>query len=802
VTSSSRSDDWFTPRFPLLIAGAVFLVAALALFYPMLSGQFLGGQDQIVAGYAFRALAEQGMHQSGHIPQWNPYIFGGMPLWAVPGHFDVFYPTAWLRWIVRADTALTLAFFIHFIVAGIAMYALLRALRVSWTGSVVGGLAYELTGAVASQMNPGHDGKLFAAALAPFALLALLRAIRGGRRGYFGWFALVIGLVMLTPHYLAAYYILVACGLFTLWLVFLDPERPATMNPIVTLACAAAAVVVGLGVAGVELIPVQHMVAYTARGAGGESLGYAYASSWGMAPVELMSIILPQFNGLDQFYWGPNFFKTDTPYMGAVIFALAILGFGAVKRRKLLLPLGVIGILFLLVSWGGYSPFYHLWILMPKMGQFRAPGLAFFIVALVGCVFAGFGVDRLFDGTSTTRSIYTIFGVLGSIALLGVVGALQGLAEGLAGPAKVPEVVANAPELTAGSARLLAVIIVGAVIVILVRRGILRGLAAALLLAAIVIGDNWSILQKFAPWFPPASTVYADDPFMMLMEKSPLPYRVYSPASPDNPDPQQHQQFASLTLYAGARLMVNGIPMLLGYHGMEDRFFDALLGGKNVWQYQLAPHMWDLFAVKYVALARNADSIPGYHRIAGPMQLSDMVEGPREGTLFERDSAIQWVRVVPAAAKLADDQIPQTVASTAFALNSYVVFSDTATVNAPPLASTAPLPAPSNVQAKLTAWAPGAMSVALTGSDPQTSYLVVAENWYPDWHATVDGKDVTPLRGDGSLLTVPLPAGAKSVTLTYDIAAYGTGKLVTLISLILVVVVLGIDRIGVRKTDG
>ncbi len=84
-----------------------------------------------------------------------------------------------------------LEFFIHLVVAGIGMYARCsRTLRASWTASVVAGLAYELSGILASQLSPGHDGKLFAAALVPFAFVALIRAIRHGRSTNYGWFAL------------------------------------------------------------------------------------------------------------------------------------------------------------------------------------------------------------------------------------------------------------------------------------------------------------------------------------------------------------------------------------------------------------------------------------------------------------------------------------------------------------------------------------------------------------------------------------------------------------------------------------
>jgi hypothetical protein len=123
VTSPKQAESQFEPPVPLLVAVVVFILAALSLMYPMLSGKIVGGSDQIMVGYALRDFAAQSMQQSGHIPQWNPFIFGGMPLWEVPGHFDVFYPTAWLRWFLRADLVLTLSFFIHLVVAGIAMYS-------------------------------------------------------------------------------------------------------------------------------------------------------------------------------------------------------------------------------------------------------------------------------------------------------------------------------------------------------------------------------------------------------------------------------------------------------------------------------------------------------------------------------------------------------------------------------------------------------------------------------------------------------------------------------------------------------
>lgn len=801
MTSPSQPDTRYTPRFPVLVATGIFVLAALSLLYPMLSGKILGGSDQINVGYAMRNYAAEALQHTGHLPQWNPFIFGGMPLWAVPGHFDVFYPTAWLRWFISADHALVLSFVIHFVVAGLAMYALLRTLRTSWTAAVVGGLGYELTGILASMVSPGHDGKLFASALAPLAFVALIRAIRHGKTGSFGWFALVIGLEMLTPHYLAAYYVLIACALFTLWLVFLDPERLRDRSPVGPLVLAAMGVAIGLGIAAIELLPVQHMVAYTARGPGGASLGYDYATSYAMPPAELPTVILPQFNGvLPEHYWGSNFFKDHTEYIGAIVLTLAIFGAGAVKRRRLLLPFGGLGLLFLLVAWGGHTPFYHLWYLLPKMGQFRAPGLAFFMVALVTCVFAGFGVDRLLEGGVGQRLLVGVLATLGGIAVLATAGLLQGLTESMADPRMLAQAQGNASALQAGGLRLLVVVLVGGAVLFLVNRAALGAVGAAAALIVVVGADNWSILRVFPTWLPPASVTFRDDVFTTAMKKTPLPFRAYSPASPDNPDPNANGQINVLDVYPAAALMARGVPSLLGYHGMESQDFDALLGGKNVWSNQFASNIWDLYAVKYFATTQEPPVVPGYHKILGPIELDDPVAVAPQGVLFERDSATRWVRVVPAAVKIPEDQIPGTIANPGFPVNSYVLFPDTSAVQGTVVPSKGmTTPAPPTNSASLAAWAPGAMTVSLSGSDTRPTWLLVAENWYPDWHAEVDGKPAPVLRGDGAMITVQLPPAARQVVLKYDIVSYHRGAWITIVSLVLAVLLLLIDRLRPAK---
>ncbi len=94
------------------------------------------------------------------------------------------------------------------------------------------------------------------------------------------------------------------------------------------------------------------------------------------------------------------------------------------------------------------------------------------------------------------------------------------------------------------------------------------------------------------------------------------------------------------------------------------------------------------------------------------------------------------------------------------------------------------------------------MRIGLEGQAVAPSWLVVSENWYPDWRATVDGQQATVYRGQFSLITIPLPAGAKEVSLEFRSAAYEKGRLITFISLIAALGLWLVPLVRTRRADG
>lgn len=758
--------DELEPRRGMLIAALVFGAAALTLCWPMLSGQVLAGSDYSLAGWAFRNFGAEYWREHHAIPLWNPFIFGGMP-YVAGMHGDIFYPTAWLRYFLPLDVATNLTFAGHIVLAGISMYALLRRLGVSWTAAVTGGLAYELTGIVSSMVSPGHDGKLFVSSLAPFVFLGLLRGIRDGKKSGYAGAALAIGLAF-HGHPQSSSYLLVAAGIWTLFLAFGYPGGPRGPERWRALGWTGGAVVLGIGIYAIQLLPALAYVPFSPRADGGPSTGWEYMTGYAFPPAELFTTFLPQLNGIKDAYTGTNFFKDHSEYLGAVVILLAICGVGGQRGRRERMAFGVVALLFLLVAFGGHTPFYRLWYeAVPMMKKVRAPGMAFFLVALPVCVLAGFGVDRIRRGEVSVRRILVGAGVFALFGILGSVGGLDGIAQGLAAPQLAQKAMQYSSELHAGALRLLLVSMAGGAVLLAIRASRLTGVTAAAALYLVVAADLWSVDRHFFEFSGTAESRFGDDQITTALRKTPLPYRVWDPRGPE---------YGPLEVYPGSWLMGRDIPQLLGYHGNELNYFDETMGGKNVWKNQTNLGLLQLFAVRYVVV-NDTIRVPGFRQVLGPVRTTP----GRPGYLYEADSVPPYARLMAGAVKAPDAQVAEVVADPRFPVLAVAIYADSERVSPTPLGNQ--LPAPAAATVSVAAWEPGKMRLTIEGRDERPLYLVVGENWYKDWRATVDGAPAPVLRAQHTLLSVMVPPGAKEVTFEFRSLEYERGRLISLLSL-------------------
>ena len=773
----------YEPRYPTLAACGLVILFVAILAFPMLQGRWLAApmSDQYASAYAVHEWQAEQWRASGHLPLWNPMIMGGLPYIAPVTHGDVLYPTSFLRWFLSADKVTDLGFVLHYILAGLFTFLFLRRLQISWVGSVVGGLAYQLSGIIISYARPGHDGKLFVSTMLPLACLALLAALRDKRAWGYPLLAVAVALCLLSPHVQTTYYLLIATALFALYLTFGEQTSEPLAPRLGRLAIVLAAVIAGFGVAMPQILPFVEYIPHSPR-AVAYSGAFENAASYGVPWDHVPGFLIAGFTGESETYWGSNPLKLHSEYLGLPVIALAILGLSrgaSPERRRLLWWMGGICVLFLLIALGQATPFYKLWwSVMPYVRKTRAPGMVFFVVSFCTALFAAFGAERLErrDGATHVRVWLIAAGV---IALLGISGAFGHLAEAMAAPERVQQAQALGPTIRVST-------VVGAIAlfaIALLASAYHRGSATlrvfALGLPLLVGADLWRDGRRF--WLysgPPNETLYRDDAIVTRLRGEPKPFRVLD-----------------LNVYPENVLMAHGIQQVLGYQGNELRYYDELLGGRpgtqNGGRYLLtSTKLWDLLAVRFLLISDTV-RVPGYHKVLGPVETA---AGSR-GYLYEADTAPPYARVVPAAFKLDSATIIPTLLDPRMDYSRIVLFATDQPVVPAPMKE---LPPPSPSRATVTSWQPGRMTVTLDPAPPKPSYLVVAENWYPDWQVAIDGHAGQLLRGDYSLITVPLPAGARTVDLTFHSRLYEIGKAITLASLALLLIALVASLAGRR----
>ena len=758
------------PRFAWARAIITYVLCTMVFAYPALLGQFLvnPNSDQYIAGYAFRNFGAEMLRSTGSIPLWNPYLFGGMPYVAAM-HGDIFYPTFLLRLLLGTDAGMTWSLILHVILAGCFTYGFLRAWGFSFTASLIGGLIYSLGGNLAGQVSPGHDGKMYVSAMFPLLCWLLLRGIRDGRAGAWGLLAIVVGLSVLSPHPQLLQYSLLGSGAFALLLAFgmgeLSPPRPVAVR---RLAFAFGAVVLGMVMGAIQYLPVREYVSWSPR-AGGVG-GWETATSYSLPLEEMINFYLPTFSGILQKYWGRNGIHLHSEYIGAAALMLVGLAIARVpdlrRRRWVFFWLGAF-VVSLLWALGGSTPFYNLiYAIVPGTKFFRAPSTMLFLVSFTLAMLATEGVERIRLREVSMRRVYVLAGVAAFISLLAITGAFGNLASTLVGPERY-EALGDANATRVDGLRTLFFALATLAIGIAVARGRLKLRWLAPVLALVVFVDLWSILRHYWMFMPPASVTFASDPTVDFIKRDSIPGRVLT--APVSPDMAHHDP----TL-AGDGYMAHGIRVVGGYHGNELGRFTQLGGRGQGYQLTSTPSFARLYNIRYVLA--NGD-IPELPKVLGPVKTA-------AGTTvnlyrYPTDNPPAWV--ASAIVKAPDEQIMPTVLDPRFNPKTVALFDASSNVSAQNISA---LPPAATVVASVPRFAPGAIDVTLDAPAPAGSALVVSENYYPGWRASVDGKPVMVDRADYTLIGVPLPTGARRIELRFDSAPYHTGKTVTLIAML------------------
>jgi hypothetical protein len=744
---------------------------ACALGYPAFGGGFLAPpvSDQYLGGYAVREFGTA-MLRSGHLPLWNPYLFGGMPFIAAFDG-DIFYPpTLLMRLIMPADRAVTWAFTLHVMLAGWFTYGWLRATGLPFAAAMVGGFAYELGGPVSSYVLPGHDGKLYVSAILPLALWLTVRGVRDGRRWSWPALALAVGCAALSPHPQLLEYLLLTLAAYALFVAIDSTSIASRETATRRLGATAAAVTLGLAISAVQFIPVAQFVAWSPRGSPTTGAGtYAYATQFSMPVEDLPNVYLPQFSGMLEHYWGGLGTHWSSEYLGAAVLVLAGAGLLAPapdrwRGVRFWVGLAIVGTLW---SLGNHTPLYHLvYALVPGTRYFRVPAAAVVVVSLAVAALAADGAASVLKRRVRVRYAVAWAAAAALVALPPVVGALtEWTAQHLGAPWTPGLAAANAGAAARGALRCLGVVVLATGVIALRRDDKLSAGVTGVALTALVALDLWSVERHYWRFASPAAMTFASDAAIDTLRHEAQPVRVLA-------WPIGHAQQAHDAEIAGDGLMIHRLRQVLGYHGNSVKRYDDLSWTTDGSQPLFTPHLWRLLNIGYVLTTSPQLPFGGGTRVVGPI-----VDAAGDSIYLYRlvgAHPVAWLTTT--AMSLPDTLARLQVIDSSFDLDRIALLEPAARLAPPvPVGPTSAPPGPVTA----TRYEPGRMQFAFDRPSPPGAMLVVSENYYPGWQATANGSPLRVWRADYALIGVRLPAGTTAVDLTFSSPAATVGFAVT-----------------------
>jgi hypothetical protein len=526
----------------------------------------------------------------------------------------------------------------------------------------------------------------------------------------------------------------------------------------------------GAGVAAGQLLPaIDYVTEYsrrvqTTRDAAQES-GVAWSSSWSLHPEEVMALVLPEFAGnnaggadwAEGTYWGRNVLKDNHEGAGVVVLLLAAAAVVARRRRPLewfFVGLAGLAVLFAL---GAHTPVWRLFYeVVPGVRLFRAPSQVMFLFALSASTLAALGLDRvvrLVDDepahrSAVLRTLWAGCAALGGLALLASSGALTSMWTSIVysdvDPARLDRLARLEPFIARGAGIALALGLATAGVAWARAKGIAPPAAVVAVLVLLVAADELRVSSTFVQvidfdeWAAPDPNVQA---ILDREAGSSEPYRLLSFR-------QRGQD---------VRPALHGIELAAGHHPNDLSRYRELIGmvGSGLPENLQDNDIRRLLNVRYVLwpdyeIGQSIGGMPVVSRTA-----------LRDGRPYEtvlQDAGLPRARLVGGATVKSDAEAVAYMLSEAFDPEREVVLAEQA-----PLALDG---APAEGSVTWVSRSSGALSLSVTTQRP--ALLVVADNWFPAWRATVDGSEAPVLRAYHTLRAVPVEAGTHAVEMRYD----------------------------------
>ncbi|MBD3403118.1 hypothetical protein GF420_09510 [candidate division GN15 bacterium] len=809
-------------RYFTLIAFAILAVTLLMLFGEFVfSDKMLYGSDVIQAGIFFRGFYVDFWHTHGWftVPQWNPYIFGGLPF-IEAFHGDIFYPFSKMKnieWFFPWWKWLGLELLYHIFFAGLFMYLCARRFGLSKIPSLFAACSYMYAGYLISLVAPGHDGKIFVTTLFPLVVMFLhMGYARDPVHWRTRWFdlrwspllcftmvGLVIGLILLSPHAQMAYFTLWVVALysgFRLILLWFDHRsiRPLIKPAVLTTF----AVVVGIFISAIQFYPGYiYTKQFSPRAADDSKSGWDWATSWSLHEEEAMGLLIPEFPGAnlhgsqESIYWGKNAFKDNAETIPITGLFVAIIGLFFARNRERWF-FGGLALFAFTYALGATTPLFRLYYLIPNVSSLRAPSMIMFLFSFSAALLAAMGLQALInrrqgeekDVSPVSERRLSAYQLVVPAVFLLLALAFSGAGESMLriwsslfydnvtsplpqGYSKWDLAMANLSAIQSGAWFSFLAVALASAGLWLYRRG-QAGRWILLGLCAIVVLNGMRFNSRFIGTID-FERVARKTPVIQFLEQQEGVFRTM-----DITDPQSN------------RYPQYGFPVPYGYHGNQLRWFDQLAGGPARTS-QFNPRFLNLVGSSWIVTPSNQRIPEG---ALGPEPLT-------VAATFGQHTVVRNENALPRA----------------FLADRYEIYPDREDIYPIVLRGNTDLrrtvllekEPELEIQADTTAAGRAVISeynldsIVVSVTSARNQLLVLTDTWYDAWHAEIDRRPAEVLRSYGAFRAVAVPAGVSQVVFRFESSRYTIGQWVTWLTTLLVLgIIIGHGVIAARgKTE-
>jgi hypothetical protein len=741
-------------NFPFWVVYSIFLITTLIFFWDQLFGNSFFWEDFIEQVFPIQTFAAQSFAQ-GEIPFWNPYTFCGMPFFA-DLQVGFFYPLNRLTALFLDSSGnlsvwgLQFIIILHFFIAQVSMYYLMRYFKVSSLGGVISAISFAFSFVMV--MHVIHPMMVYHLAWFPLILMYYLKSLETLKIKFAIISGLIFGLSMLAGHPQTILYEALFIGLALIWfgIAKIRQGELKSLRLVKFLLAGLLPMLISVAIFSVQYLPSQDLAELSKRA----EASYESAVEGSLEFKQVYTGLVPKIFGFVDAKGdksvpyhlenAPYYYYWDTAfYFGITAIILAFFAVVNGYRNRLtafLIFISVFGFLFAL---GDNFVLFKIFYNLPFFGLLRIPARIMFFVVIAFSVLAGLGFDAIAKSPKNKTIfiqllIAVAFPLLFSLLIGG--GVLQGLIS-------TPEQFIS-PIQSFGTLALVFVAIVSLVL-ILMQKNVLKPIVAGVIIIIITFIDLYNQGVDFNNGVQDPKTAYSlDNQFKQMFVPKDINklYRVST----------RHYNPSYMATMRNQGLM-DKIMLVEGYNQLVFNHIPPPCDVKNI---------HDLYNVKYELAFNNEVRQFNFVERQGYL--------PRAWFVYDSKSTT-----------------PENVKSYIEA-NKNIDFSKTVVLEKNITTKNSPDTIPTENTVKFTKFSNNEISCEV--SSEKDGILVFSEIWYPDWKAYLDGEEVEILKANFSFRALVVPKGKHKLEMKYESDKYSTGLLISLITIGLAIIGLVILR--------